>query len=152
MNKKYIVRLTEEERKGLEELISKGKSVAYKIKHAHILLKADVNDGLGWSDEEMAEAFSVHRNTVCNVRQRFVEFGLEGALDRKRQEEPSRKRIFDGEKEAKLIAIACSEPPSGRARWTLKMLADELVALEVVESVSDQTVRRTLKKTRLSLT
>lgn len=146
MNKKYIVRLSAEERKYLEKFISKGKRAAYKIKHANILLKADA-DGPGWSDEAIGEAFSTHAHTVRNVRQRFVEQGLEAAIERKKQRAPSRKRILDGEKEARLLAIGCSEPPEGHSRWTLHMLADEMVRLEIVENISYETVRRTLKKT-----
>lgn len=146
MNKKYIVRLTSEERKDLEEFVSKGKRAAYKIKHANILLKADA-DGPAWSDEAIAEAFSVHGHTVRNVRQRFVEGGLDAAIERKKQDAPSRKPILDGEKQAHLLAIACSQPPQGHARWTLQLLADEMVRLEIVEAISYETVRRALKKT-----
>jgi len=110
MNKKYIVRLTPEEGEHLEEFVSKGKRAAYKIKHANILLKADA-DGPGWSDEAIAESFSVHEHTVRNVRQRFVEHGMNAALERKKQEAPSRKPILDGEKQAHLLATACSQPP-----------------------------------------
>jgi len=151
MNKKYIVRLLPEERQELENLVRKGKAAAYKIKHANILLTTDA-DGPNWSDEATAEAFGCHCNTVRNVRQRFVEQGLEAALCRAKQAKLSRERKLDGRGEARLIAIACSTPPEGRARWTLKMLADELVALEIVDSISDQTVRRTLKKTNCDLT
>ena len=149
--KKYIVRLSEEERDFLQAFVRKGKAAAYKIKHANILLKADA-DGLAWTDTRIAEAFGGHVKTVRNVRQRFVTQGLQRALGRKKQSRPSRRRKLDGEKEARLIAIACSDPPEGRARWTLQMLADELVRLDVVDSISDQTVRRTLKKTNFSLT
>lgn len=145
MNKKYIVRLTDGERQELEKLVSKGKAPAYKIKHANILLAVDA-DGPNWSDEQAAKAFRCHRNTVCNVRQKFVERGMEAALERKKQHKPSRERRLDGEKEARLIAIACSKPPEGRAKWTLELLANELIVLEVVDSISAQTVRRTLKK------
>lgn len=146
MNKKYIVWLTEEERTELEGIVRRGKAPAYRVKHANILLSVDA-DGRGWSDERTAEAFRCHPNTVGTVRQRFVERGLEAALNRKRQSVPSRRPILDGEGEARLIAISCSEPPAGRSRWTLKLLADRLVELEVVESISEQTVRRALKKT-----
>ena len=146
MNKKFIVCLTEAERDQLQELVSKGKAAAYKIKHANILLTVDV-EGLNWSDVETAEAFGCHGNTVRNVRQRFVEQGLDAALERKKQERPSLAKTIDGKKEARLIAIACSEPPEGRARWTMQLLADELVALEIVDSISASTVCRTLKKT-----
>jgi len=149
MNKKYIVRLTGEERRELETLVKKGTAQAYRIKHANILLAVD-SDGPGWTDEETRAAYRCHLNTVINVRQRFVEQGVEGAIERKRRNEPARKPILDGEKEARLIAVACTRPPEGRARWTLEMLADELVALKVVDSISGQTVRRTLKKMSLS--
>ena len=118
MNKKYIVRLPKEERESLEELVNKGKSAAYRIKHANILLAVDA-DSPGWSDQQTAWAYHCHLNTVKNVRQRFVEQGLDAALHRKRQEWPSRQRLLDGEKEARLIALACSEAPEGRTRWTL---------------------------------
>ena len=151
MNKKYIVRLTSEERQELENLVKKGKTQAYRIKHANILLAVDA-DGPNWPDSQVAKAYKCHQNTVVNVRQRFVEQGYEAALERKKQQTPSRERIIDGEKEAKLISIACSEPPQGCAKWTMEMLADKLVALKVVDSVSGQTVWRTLKKTNLNLT
>lgn len=147
MNKKYIVRLTEQEREQLDALIRKGKSAAYKIKHAHILLKADA-DGAAWSDEGIAAAFAVHTRTVAGIRERFVAQGLEAALNRKPQERPSQQPLFDGEAEAHLIALRCSEPPSGHARWTLRLLADKVVELNIVASASHETVRRTLKKTR----
>jgi hypothetical protein len=151
MNKKYIVRLTAEEREGLEDLTKKGKTQAYRIKHAHILLAVDA-DGPNWPDHQVAQAYKCHQNTVRNVRQRCVEQGLEAALDRKKQAVPSCERIIDGDVEARLITIACSRPPEGYAKWTMQMLADELVALHVVDSVSGQTVWRTLKKTNLNLT
>lgn len=144
--KKYIVRLTEEERQSLTELVTKGKAAAYKIRHANMLLKADA-DGPSWTDKAIADAFSAHSNTVSNVRQRFVEEGLESALNRKKQENPSNKPKFDGEAEARLIALSCKEPPEGYARWTLRLLADKVVELEIVDSVCHETVRQTLKKT-----
>ena len=147
--KKYIARLTEEERKALTKLVSKGKGAAYKIKHANILLKVDA-DGPSWTDAETAEAFGCHVNTARNVRQRLVEHGLEAALGRKPQAKPSREQIIDGEAEARLVAIACGQAPEGRAKWTMSLLAGKLVELEVVESVSAETVRRTLKKTNSS--
>jgi transposase len=146
MAKKYVVRLASEERDELTSLVRKGKTQAFRIKHANILLAAD-SDGPAWTDERIAEAFGCHVQTVRNVRQRFVEQGLLAALDRKKQVAPSRQRILDGEQEARLIALACSAPPKGRAKWTLQLLADQLVVLKVVEAISDQTVRRTLKKT-----
>ncbi len=149
MNKKYIVRLTVEERGLLEDIVSRGKAAAYKIKHANILLMVDA-DGPSWSDEETAEAFNCHSNTVRNVRQRLVEQGLEAALERKKQQTPPREKIFDGANEARLIAVSCSEPPEGCARWTMQLLADRVVELEIVEKVSASTVGRTLKKTSCS--
>lgn len=145
MNKKYIVRLESGERRFLNEMVRKGKAAAYKIKHANILLKVDA-EGPNWSDEEAADAFGCHANTVKNVRQRFVEQGFEAALERKKQARPSRERVFDGESEARLIATSCSEPPEGRAAWTLELLADRMVELEIVPAVSATTVGRTLKK------
>jgi transposase len=151
MNKKYIVRLTAEERRELENLVKKGKTQAYRIKHANILLAVDA-DGPNWPDHQIAKAYKCHQNTVVNVRQRFVEQGFHAALERKKQQAPSRKRVIDGESEARLISIACSKPPEGCAKWTMQMLASKLVTLKVVDSVSGQTVWRTLKKTNLSLT
>ena len=149
--KKYIVQLTADERVQLNELTDKGKGPAYKIKHADILLNVDIN-GSDLSDSMVSTLLHCHQKTVSNVRKRFVEQGLEAALNRKKQTSPSRRKKLDGEGEARLIAVACSEPPGGRAEWTLQMLADELVALKVVDSICDQTVRRTLKKTNLNLT
>jgi len=146
LGKKYIVRLSVEERTELEAMVTKGKAAAYRIKHANILLAADVT-GPAWPDQRIAEAFSCHQRTVENVRRRLVEEGLTAALQRKKQARPSRLPRLDGKGEARLIALACSQPPEGRDRWTLKLLAERLVALEVVDSISDQTVRRTLKKT-----
>ena len=153
MPKRYIVRLSEEERQYLQDLVSKGKSVAYRIKHANILLNIDVN-GSGWTDEEAANAFSCQtpaetlreRNTVATLRQRLVEQGLEAALERKLNQNP-RQRVCDGESEAKLIALRCGEPPAGQARWTLRLLADKAVDLEIVPTISHETVRQVLKKT-----
>ena len=144
--KKYIIRLTQAERERLGAMVKKGKAAAYRIKHAHILLKADA-DGPGWIDKRIAEAFGCHVRTVENVRRRCVLEGLEAALERNKQARPRRERKLDGDGEARLIALACSEPPEGRDRWTLRLLADRLVRLEVVDSISAQTVRRTLKKT-----
>ena len=141
-NKKYVVRLTAQERSRLETMVKKGRAAAYKIKHANILLAADLA-GPAWPDQRIAQAFSCHPRTVENVRRQ----GLEAALQRKAQVRPPRQRKLDGKGKARLIALACSQPPKGRDRWTLKLLADHLVRLEVVDSISDQTVRRTLKKT-----
>jgi transposase len=146
MQKKYVVRLTAPERTELEAMVKKGKAAAYKIKHANILLAADVA-GPAWPDRQIAKAFSCHPRSVENVRRRLVLEGLAAALERKKQTQPSRPRKLDGKGEARLIALACRQPPAGRDRWTLKLLADALVELEVVDSICDQTVRRTLKKT-----
>ena len=145
MVKKYIVRLTEQERLTLTDMVSKGKMAAYKIKHANILLKVDA-DGPDWCDRRVAEAFSCVVKTVFNVRQRFVEQGIEAALERKKRETPPNEPILDGEKEARLLQIACSEPPAGYAKWSLRLLAKELVALDIVETISPPTVMRALKK------
>jgi len=151
--KKYVVTLTADEREQLTALITAGKAAAKKIAHARILLKADQADGgPAWADEKIAEAVEVSTDTVARVRQRFVEHGLGAALVRKKQDEPSRERVLDGAAEARLLAIACSGPPDERKAWTLRMLADKLVELEVVESVSTETVRRAMKKTSSSRT
>jgi transposase len=145
--KKYVVTLTAEERRALSDLIAAGKAAAQKLAHARILLKADAAPGgPAWTDDRIAEALDVSTATVGRVRQRFVEQGLEAALTRKKQDRPSREPILDGAAEARLIALAGSSPPDGRKAWTLKLLADKLVELEVVPSVSDETVRRALKK------
>lgn len=146
MNKRYIVRLSTSEREQLDALVSKGKANARKIVHAQILLKVD-EAGPKWTDEQASEAFGVHTNTVRFIRERFVFEGLESALNRKPQIRPSRERTFDGEKEARLLAVACSQPPEGRVRWTLRLLAGRLVELQVVDRVSHETVRQALKKT-----
>jgi transposase len=145
--KRYVVTLTDEERAELQGLLSGGKASALKQAHARILLKADAAEGgPAWSDSRIAEAIEVGTATVERVRKRFVEQGLEAALVRKPQERPSRLKTFDGRAEARLIALACSPPPEGRKAWTMRLLADKLVELEVVEAVSDETVRRCLKK------
>jgi transposase len=152
-HKKYLVTLTPEERDWLTGLVSAGKRSALTITRARILLKADQADGgPAWEDQDIAQALDCSVRTVERVRQRFVERGPEQALGRKPQDRPSRERKFDGAAEARLIAVACSAPPEGRARWTMKLLADRLVELEVFDSVSDETVRRVLKKTNLSPT
>jgi transposase len=150
MKKKYIVTLTEAEREMLQALLSRGKSAARKLVHARILLKADAGPGgPGWGDDAIAEGLEVGRATVERVREAFVEHGVEAALERRK---PCRQyeRVLDGDGEAHLIALACQKPPEGRCRWTLQLLADQMVQLEYVEQVSFQTVRRTLKKTNLS--
>ena len=147
--KKYIVELTSEERKQLQQLVKKGKVPGYKIRHAQMLLKADQgNKGPGWPDVQVAEVFAAHVTTVERLRKRFVEQGLEAALERNKRNNYARK--LDGDAEAHLIAIACSTPPAGRSEWSLRLLADRLVELSVVDSISYMTVSRTLKKTNLS--
>ena len=149
--KKYKVTLTADERQSLHDLIAAGKAAAKRLIHARILLKADAAPGgPAWTDERIAEAVEVNLRTVERVRQRFVEQGLEAALVRKEQDRPSRERKLDGAGEARLIALACSEPPVGRNAWTLQLLADKLVELYVVDSISDETVRQVLKKTNSS--
>jgi len=149
--KKYKVTLTAEERNALQALIAAKKTAAKKVVHARLLLKADAGpEGPAWTDTRIAEALEVDVSTVERLRQRFVEQGLDAALGRKKQDRPSRPRTLDGKAEARLIALACSEPPAGRARWTLRLLADKLVELEIVETVSTETIRRTLKKTNSS--
>ena len=146
--KRYLVTLSPEERRDLAKLVSVGKRSARTLTRARVLLKADQSaGGPGWDDARITEALGCGHRTVERVRQRFVERGLDAALAHKPQDRPSRERKFDGAAEARLIALACSEPPDGRARWTLKLLADKLVELEVFDSVSDETVRRVLKKT-----
>jgi len=151
MKKKYIVTLTEEERRMLQERLARGKAAARKLTHARVLLKADAPpDGPGWNDERIAEGLEVGRATVERVRKEFVEEGLEAALERRK---PRRlyQRKLDGDGEAHLVALACQKPPDGRGRWTLPLLADRMVQLEYIDQISYQTVRRTLKKTRSSL-
>ncbi len=145
--KKYIVELTEAERHDLRELVDAGKAAAQKIKHANILLKADqAEGGPAWKDERIAEAFGCHRTTVENVRKRLVFEGIDAAINRRR-EGVGRPRKVDGDVEAKITMIACSEPPEERSRWTLQMIADRLVELDVVDSCSPATVCRAMKKT-----
>jgi transposase len=151
MKKKYIVTLTGAERQRLQAMLSRGKAAARKLMRARILLKADESwGGPGWSDDQVAEGLEVGRATAERVRKAFVEEGLDAALERRK---PRRRyeRTLDGDGEAHLVALACQEPPEGRSRWTLRLLADRMVELEYVEQVSYQTVRRTLKKTNSSL-
>jgi transposase len=151
--KKYKVTLTAEERQQLKQMLAAGKAAASKLAHARILLKADAADGgPAWPDERIAQALEVSAATVARVRERFVELGLEAALGRKPRDRPARERKLDGRGEARLIALACSAPPQGRTQWTLKLLADKLVELEVVDTICDETVRRVLKKTNSSRT
>ena len=146
--KRYVVRLSEGERNRLTALVSKGKVAASKRLHAQVLLKTDVSAaGAGWTDQQIVEALGVGERTVQAIRQRCVEEGLDAALERKKQCRPSRQRVLDGAKEAQLVALCCGKVPAGQARWTLRLLAGELVRLEIVDSVSHETVRQALKKT-----
>jgi DNA-binding transcriptional ArsR family regulator len=148
MKKKYPVILSDTERAELKSLIAAGTAPARKLTHARILLKADQSpEGSGWVDDAVAEAVEVSQPTVSRVRKQYVEEGLEAALNRR---PPNREyyRKLDGKQEARLVALACSEPPEGQARWSLRLLAEKMVELEIVEEdISYQTVRRTLKKT-----
>src|SRR5215467_8406782 len=145
--KKYVVRLNAEERAYLDELIRKGKSPAQRLMKARILLKADVGEGgEGWSDCRIIEALETSASMIYRVRKQLVEEGFEAVLSRKQRAMPAVPRIFDGEKEAKLIALACSEPPAGRARWTLRLLEEKVVELNIVDKASDNTIGRVLKK------
>ena len=145
--KKYVVRLSGEERERLGTLIRKGKVPAGRMLKARILLKADVSEaGSGWSDNEIVEALETSPSMVYRVRKDLVEEGLEAALGRKQRAMPAIARIFDGEKEAKLITLACSKPPKGRVRWTLRLLEDKVVELNIVDHASDSTIGRVLKK------
>ena len=151
MKKVFVVRLSETERSELDALVRKGKASALTITRARILLKADQGkDGEAQTDTQVADALSVAAKTVFNVRRRWVEEGPEAALRRKKQDCPSRSRKLDGVAEAKLVATCCGPVPQGRARWTLRMLADKLVEFEVVHSISPESVRHTLKKMQLS--
>lgn len=150
MVKRYFVTLTEEERQSLERLVSSGKAAARKLTHARVLLKADSGPGgPGCDDGEVCEALDVSHRTVERVRQRFVEAGLEAALVRAKPQREYRRKL-DGAAEAHLIAVACSHPPEGRNRWTLRLLAEQMVVLEYVDRVSHECVRQTLKKTNSS--
>ena len=150
MHKRYPVVLTEAERGRLEELIGAGVAPARKLMHARILLKADQGPGgPGWVDAAIIEAVEVSQPTVARVRRQFVEEGLDAALNRRAPRREYRRKL-DGEQEARLVALTCAEPPAGQARWSLRLLADKLVELQVADRVSYQTVRRVLKKTNSS--
>ena len=151
MKKKYVVTLTEEERQLLRVMVSRGKAAARKLMHARILLKADSGEGgPGWEDAQITEGLDVGRATVERVRKEFVEDGLEAALERRKPNRQYRRKL-DGDGEAHLIALACGQAPQGRSRWTLRLLADRMVALEHVDHLSYETVRDVLKKMNLSL-
>jgi len=146
--KRYVVRLSADEREQLEAPIRKGKNPAQRILKARILLKADVSGaGEGWSDSRIIKALETSPSMVYRVRKQLVEEGFEAVLSRKQRATPAVARIFDGEKEAKLIALACSKPPKGRVRWTLRLLENKVVELGIVDRASDSTIGRALKKT-----
>lgn len=143
--KKYVVRLSDEEREQLQEIVRKGKHAAGRLLKARILLKADVSEaGNGWSDGQIIEALDTNKSAIYRARKQLVEEGFEAVLNRKKRTEPPTPRIFDGENEARLIALACSKPPAGRARWTLRLLEEKIVELGI--EASDSTIGRTLKK------
>lgn len=144
---KYIVKLTQEERLNLLDLIRVGKKAANKLMHARVVLAADINDreSTKKTDEEIGDSIHVSSKTVARIRQRFVEEGLEAALSRRPHANPKSRKI-DGEQEAHLVALCCSTPPEGRSRWTLKLLANKLVAMEIIDSISATTIGRVLKK------
>ncbi len=146
MEKKYIVRLADEERVTLRSVVKKLSGTSQKVRRAQILLKADA-DGPNWTDSKIAEAFSCRTKTVENIRQRLVTDGFEVALNGKKRETPPREKRLDGKQEAKLIALRLGKPPAGFANWSLRLLAEKAVELEIVDSVSHETVRQTLKKT-----
>lgn len=145
MNKKYIVRLSEKERQTCEEVVKKLNGTSQKVRRAQMLLKADA-DGPGWTDAKIMEAYGCRRQTIENLRKRLVLEGFQVALDGKQRTTPPTPPLLDGEGEAKLIALRLGKPPAGYGQWTLHLLAEQLVALEVVDSISHETVRQTLKK------
>ena len=146
MQKKYIVRLTDEERAELQEIVKKLKGSSQKVRRAQVLLKADAN-GPNWTDERIAEAFSCRAQTVEQIRQRLVERGFRETLDGAKRAEPPTPKLLTGEQEAKIIAMRLGPAPKGYANWTLRLLARKVVELEIVDSISHETIRRTLKKT-----
>ena len=150
MNQKYIVKLTETERLQLKELISSGEASARQIRRAYILLKSDSSEGgPKWKYRTICEAYDVSQLTVYNVRKKYIESGLEGAILRKKPDRVYERRL-DGEGEAHLIALVCGEPPDGYERWSLRLLKDRIISLEIVENISHETIRQTLKKTSSS--
>lgn len=146
MNKKYIVRLSDAERRVCDNVVKKSKGSSQKARRAQILLKSDA-DGPAWTDEKISEAFGCRAQTVENVRRRFVAESFESALEGQKRETPPTRPILDGEAEAKVIAMRLGKPPAGYGRWTLRLLAEQVVELEIVESISHETIRTTLKKT-----
>lgn len=151
MAKKYAVELSVEERAALGEMVRRGKALARKLVHARVLLKADSGaQGPAWTDEQIAEALELGVRTVERIRQRFVEHGMEDALTRRQSPQPPRRKL-DGAAEARLVQLACSTPPAGFRRWTIRLLADKMVELRVVDGLGRETVRLQLKKMRSSL-
>ena len=146
MQKKYIFLLSDEDRDTLHEVVKKLKGTGQKVRRAQVLLKADAN-GPGWTDVRIADAFSCRTQTVEKLRQRLVERGFDEALDGKKRATPPTEKILDGKQEAKIIAMRLGPPPVGYANWTLRLLARKVVELEIAETISYETVRRTLKKT-----
>lgn len=146
MQKKYVVRLTKQERRLLREVVRKLKGSSMKVRRAQILLKADA-DGPNWTDQRIADAFDCRTKTVENIRQRLVLQGFDAALDKKQPATPPRAKLLDGQQEAKIIALRLGKPPKGYANWSLRLLADQVVELDIVEKVSHETLRKTLKKT-----
>jgi hypothetical protein len=146
MRKKYVVRLTDQERAELAEVVKRLKGTGQKVRRAQVLLKAD-SDGPGWTDRRIAEAFGCRTKTVENIRQHLVERGFEQTLDGARRSTPPTPKLLDGAREAQIIATRLGPPPAGYANWTLRLLARTVVELSIVESISHETVRRTLKKT-----
>jgi hypothetical protein len=146
MQKKYVVRLTDQERRELQEIIKKLKGTGQKVRRAQVLLKADA-DGPNWTDTRIAESFSCRTRTVEKIRQRLVERGFEETLHGRERKQPPVEKLLTGDQEARIIATRLGSPPKGYANWTLRLLARKVVELEIVDSVSYETVRRTLKKT-----
>lgn len=146
MHKKYVVRLTDEERVELAGIVKKLKGTSQKVRRAQILLKADA-DGPNWTDQRISEAFACRVQTVEKIRQRLVERGFRETLDGVKRKEPPTKKLLSGDQEARVIALRLGPPPKGYANWTLRLLARQVVALEIVESICHETVRQTLKKT-----
>jgi transposase len=145
MAKKYIVKLSEEEQDLLQNIVKKLKGTSQKVRRANILLKVDVN-GPNWPDAKIAESLSCRIRTIENIRRRLVTEGLDAVLNRKKQETPPKPKKLDGKQEAEIIAMRLGKPPAGFANWTLRLLADQIVKLEIVDSISHETVRKTLKK------
>ena len=146
MPKKYIVRLAEAERESLKQVVDKFKGTSQKVRRAQVLLKADA-DGPGWTDAKIADAFGCRTQTVENIRERFVTQGFEVALESQPRLKPPCAKLLSGEQEAQVIALRLGTPPPGFSNWTLRLLAEQVVVLEIVESISHETVRQTLKKT-----